>query len=193
MTFGVIGCGPGIGVTHLSIALSVFCHSKLKQKAAFLELHSRNEIVEILSPEARDSWRQNSTDNSAFFYHGVDYYPCISHDAVPALMNQGYDYLFFDMGNICEADLTEFLRCDRKLVLGSLAPWKSEKFEHFFQTFENNINLGEGFYYLVQTGTPKTISDFSRVHHINLHQIPFIKNPFRIEKELFLFLQELLL
>lgn len=185
MTIGVTGCCSGIGVTHLSIALCSFCASKLGKKTAFLEVHGRNEISQFF-PEA---------GQNRFHLSGIDYYSNISSNDIPALLNMGYHYLILDMGSFGEIDFQEFLRCDRKLVLGSLAPWKAKTNQEFFQYYSNTANLGEGFFYLVQTGDIKNILTFSKTYHIsrrNIFQIPFIKNPFCIKKELFLLFQELL-
>lgn len=123
-----------------------------------------------------------------FRLHGADYYPAVSEKDMPALLNLGYDYLILDMGTQDEGAFSEFLRCDRKLILGSLAPWKVWKYEAFFQKIGNNINLREGFDYLVQTGSKQEILLFSKAYRIKMQCVPFIKNPFSIEKELFPFL-----
>lgn len=212
-----MGCDSGMGVTHLAIALCSYCCSKQRKRAALLELHTRNEISQLI-PESElfaamnahsrtfhsskvhsnisllgtTRPQESGQDYLHFKFHGVDYYPHVSGNEIPALLNRGYDYLILDMGSMKEADLSEFLRCDRKLILGSLAPWKIWTYEEFFRQFDNSVNLGEGFYYLTQTGTTEDISQFSKTHHISMSGVPFIKNPFRIEKELFLFLGTLL-
>lgn len=192
MTIGVIGCGPGSGVTHLTIALSNYCSSRLRQNTACLELHSRNELSQLSpQPDVHTHCDRQHT-HSGFRIQKVDYYPSVCSEMIPVLLNRGYGYLILDLGNIKEADHQEFLRCDKKLVLGSLSPWKKEKYQEFFHTFDKTMNLGEGFHYLVQTGTYRNILDFSRTNHIFMRNVPFINNPFHIEKELFLFLQELL-
>lgn len=124
--------------------------------------------------------------------HGVDYYPRVRSGEIPSLLNCGYDCLILDMGALDEADMSEFLRCDRKLVCGSLAPWKLRNYEAFFEQYDHQLNLGEGFCYLVQTGSKETLSFFSREHHIRMQSVPFINNPFRIDKDLFLFFSALL-
>ena len=57
-----------------------------------------------------------------FRIHDVDYYPATGRDEFPALLNLGYRYLVLDFGSLSEADLTEFLRCDKKIIIGSVAP-----------------------------------------------------------------------
>ena len=182
MTLGILGCDHGAGTTHLAISLCSYCASKQRRSVAYVELHARSEIAQLV-PEPALPY-----GDCRFQLHGVDYYPRISDSRIPELLNQGYDYLILDVGALDEANVPEFLRCDRKLVLGSLATWKLWKYEAFFQHFDS-INLGEGFDFLVQMGMYEHARRFSRAHHITMSQIPFIQNPFRIEKELFPFLE----
>lgn len=176
-------------------------------RAAYLELHERNEIARVLNDtqfsaalkqhakaRSRISSHSGTADAKPFFFtlHGVDYYPHVPYDAVPLLLNRGYDYLIFDLGSFEEADLSEFLRCDAKFILGSLAPWKVWKYDEALKHLSHSVNLGEGCNYLVQMGTSQDISRFSNANGIFLREVPFIKNSFRIEKELFLFFEELL-
>lgn len=178
-------------MTHLAIALCNYCASKQKKKCAYLELHGRNEISRLV-PEAKllssVSCGIGVQSRPHIRLCGVDYYPAVTVHEVPTLLNCGYDYLIFDVGALDEGMFSEFLRCDRKLVLGSLAPWKSWKYEAFFQKFTDDIKLREGFDYFVQTGSAKELVSFSKTHHIKMQVVPFIKDPFHIEKELFPFL-----
>lgn len=187
-----MGCSPGIGVTHLAVSLCNYCASKQRLRCALLELHSRDELS-VLCPDHDDSMQAASGDaHPCFTLHNVDYYPRVYGSEMPSLLNRGYDYLILDMGALGEADISEFLRCDRKLIIGSLAPWKLRKYEAFFKQFDRYTNLGEGFCYLVQTGVNETLSDFSKAQNVRMHNVPFIGNPFRIDKDLFPFFSTLL-
>ena len=59
---------------------------------------------------------------------------------------------------------------------------------NFFKQFDSFTNLGEGYHYLVQMGTFQNHSVFSRQHSISMQEVPFIKDPFRIEGSTFYFL-----
>jgi hypothetical protein len=175
-----------MGVTHLALSLGSYCVSKRKKKTAILEFHSRDELslLSCCSPES-----------VAFRLHGIDCFPQVGSADMPFLLNQGYAYLILDMGSIRETDFPELLRCDIRLVLYSSAPWKSRGLREFHSYFDDTINLGEGFCYLLQTGNPRktlTISDQLSIPARKCRCIPFIQNPFCIEKELFLFFEELL-
>lgn len=195
ITIGVTGCCSGIGVTHISIALCSFCASKLGKKTAFLEFHGRDEISQFFRDESPAASDSADGRQPCFHASGVDYYSNLSSHDIPILLNKGYQYLIFDMGSFPEADFQEFLRCDRKLILGSLAPWKTRTWQNFFQYKNKSVNSGEGFYYLLQMGNSKDFLSFSKTYQISrqsMLQIPFIKNPFCIGKELFVFFEELL-
>lgn len=133
-----------------------------------------------------------SNCHSRFSIYDVDYYPNTSSEELPSLLNQGYRYLILDMGSMEEVDLPELLRCDKKIILGSLAPWKMDKFRNTYNRFSQTISSGEGFIYLMESGNPKTLRKISGTYHIIVRSVPFIQNPFRIGKEFFSILQELL-
>lgn len=189
---GVLGCEPGAGVTHLSIALANYCASKLQKPTAFLELHAPGELV-MLSPDhsPASAWNTHIC-NTGFSIYDVDYYPAVCPEQIPILMNQAYSYYILDMGSAGYADWSEFLRCDRKLIIGSLAPWKSYLYEELFRRHSTLLKKGGGFVYLVQTGDKRDISEFAKKNGVVMKKVPFLPNPFQIEKERFLFLQELL-
>lgn len=129
--------------------------------------------------------------NPIISIYDVDYYPNVSTDIVPEILDKGYDYLLLDFGILTERTYSEFLRCDRKLVIGSLSPWK----EAFYRDFCTNYLLKKqwsDFLCLVLFGEKQDIHRFSGNYHISMKQIPFIRNPFHITQEQFLFLQELL-
>ena len=116
-------------------------------------------------------------NRTVFDIHGVDYYPDITPDELPELYNQGYR-------------INEFLRCDRKLVIGSLAPWNIRQYRELLESISHYTNLGEGFYCLTRTESPKQIRDFSRLYQISISSVPSIPDPFYIKKEHFSILQE---
>ena len=122
----------------------------------------------------------------------MDYYPQVKSSEIPALMNLKYDCLIFDMGSQHEADLAEFLRCKYKVVLGSLAPWKAYAYQSFLSQLDNVYHVRKGFYYLSQWGSEKHNRTFAKTHHLSMQSVPFIQNPLRIEKQLFLFFEDLL-
>lgn len=112
-----------------------------------------------------------------FRLHGVDYYPNLAPDAVPRLLNMGYDYLILDLGSLNESAAAEFLRCDRKIVLGSLALWKAWSYEEFSNNLTALQTLGKVIIIWYRWEHSRIIPFFQAALHIHaggsVHQKPF--------------------
>ncbi len=187
-----MGCEHGCGVTHLSIALANYCASKLQGKTACLELNRPGNFLALSPGLSPLSVPQTTFCDTGFSIYGADYYPTVRADDIPLLLNADYSYYILDMGDVSQADWNEYLRCDRKLIIGSLAPWKRSCYESLFCKYSTSLKNGGGFVYLVQTGNRHDITDFAKKNGISMERIPFLPNPFQIGREHFAFLEQLL-
>lgn len=115
ITIGILGCHPGAGVTQLAISLSTYCASRrdcaplvlnftsaanwarLIPESALADSIHRHALQCSKAPDAADT---SKTEFFHFRLHGVDYYPNLAPDAVPRLLNMGYDYLILDLGQL---------------------------------------------------------------------------------------------
>lgn len=183
VTIGILGVESGIGCTHLGIALANYCSAFHHKKTALVELNSTLELASL----------SGKTDVVQFRLFGVDYYPAMTCSRLPSLINSGYDYLILDLGTPADDSiLNEFLRCDKKLLLGSLSPWRKRCYGNFLSEFlQTNQNHGN-FVYLALFGIKDDLIAFSHQYHIFMQGVPFIANPFQLEKTHFSFLEHLI-
>lgn len=88
--------------------------------------------------------------------------------------------------------LDEFLRCDRKILLGSLSPWRQYRYgdflTNFFKTYQNHGTI----VYLALFGIKDDLMEFSHRYHIYMQGVPFLANPFQLRKENLSFLEHLI-
>lgn len=124
----------------------------------------------------------------------MDYYPNVGKDLLTELINSDYAFLVLDFGVLSAQSIDDFYRCNRKFIIGSLAPWKRDNFFHFLK---KNItkNIKDSFYYLLQNGCKESAREFSKDANIpfyNLIFVPFLENPFHITNNEFSFLERLL-
>lgn len=191
---GLCSCESGCGTTHLSISLANYISSKYGYRTACLELHPSDAFTQLKTYTDTPYLPGDVKEKRFFSIYGVDFYPLLGKQDIPALMNAGYDYLILDFGIASAAIFDEFLRCDKKLVLGSLSPWRQAHFYDFCQK-QLKKEQKEYFLFLVLHGEMHDILTFSKKCAISTKQffsIPFIKNPFHITKEQFSFLEKLL-
>ncbi len=138
--------------------------------------------------------KKDSPAQNFFTIYDVDYYPLVSHQKIPDLMNAGYQYLILDFGVITESAFNEFIRCSRKFIIGSLSPWKRVSTYGFFQSYDLE-KISESFLFLVSYTNNADIVKLSRKVNIPrkyIQEIPFFENPFHITKEQFSFFEKLL-
>lgn len=189
-SIGICGCERGCGVTHFTIALANYCASKLCRSTACLELNQTGAFRRLT--QFSSASLSQIKGHSVISIYDVDYYPELFCTDIPEIYNIGYCYLLFDFGILTEETYNELLRCDHKIIIGSLVPWNADCYHNFFQKYIYRQKTREGFYYLVLFGGKKDMHDFSGKRHIYMRQLPFLKNPFCIEKEHFVFLQSFL-
>ena len=65
MTIGICGCDRGCGVTHLAIALSNYCASKLRMSTACLELNDTHALRKLTAFSAGTKPKKNTDYKSS--------------------------------------------------------------------------------------------------------------------------------
>ena len=83
-SIGICGCGHGCGVTHLSIALSNYCASKLRCSTACLELNQSQDFESLSGFTSKDTpFFKKESPHNMFTIYDVDYYPAVSIGEIP--------------------------------------------------------------------------------------------------------------
>lgn len=194
LIIGIAGTAAGLGVTHLCIALANYTASKQRKKTACLELAATKSfeqlgLCHLVHKEVKDA------AHHYFKIHDVDYYPNIQKEDLPLLTNSGYEILILDFGTLNNTCLDELFRCDRKFLLCSSAPWRKSELSSCLSSF-GVINKMEFLLYLIKYGNKLDLARLAldcSIPYEQLHIVPFLQNPFHIEKEWFLFFEKLLL
>lgn len=181
-TIGFYGVGPGVGTTHLAIAAAHYAVNEWGVPAAVAELGSHPCLRDL---DSRGEGAEH------FVIDGVGYFPQMEPAQMPQLLNGAYRYLILDMG--CEENCwQEFLRCDLKYVVASLSPWRIRQAENFMDLHENEHIKNYFTALLTVTGNVYEKKKFQRTYHVPVRTIPFIADPFWLEKDQLSFFQELL-
>ena len=189
LIIGITQTAHGLGVTHLCIALANFMASKQKKKTACLELSTSDAFSQLYSMP------KDASMPSYFQIHDVDYYPNVQKTDIPMLINSGYEILILDFGILTDTCLDELLRCDRKLLLCSNAPWRKAELSSCLSSYPQ-LRKMEFLLFMIKYGNHIGIAKFAWEFSIPYGQfriVPFLQNPFHIEKEWFTFFDSLLL
>ncbi len=170
----------GCGTTHLTIALANYLQSALGRKTAVIEWSGQHDLKDMIGKEGG---RQKLA--------GVQYFTDIKVGNIPEIVNSRYEAFVLDLGADYTASREEFLRCDRKIVTGSISPWKVSAYEHFLKNViaSENYETWEFLVLFANLADKKIIQKRYGMHMIS---IPWIENPFYLKKEDLLFLQKII-
>ncbi len=110
---------------------------------------------------------------------------------MPEYIRQGYEYYIIDGGSEFYRIRREFLRCDRKLILVSLSPWKRKELEYFMSVIWEEEKCLDNVTFLAQFGMKKDKKDFQKQYRIPIHTLPFMEDPLHLKEAERLFLKTL--
>ena len=138
----------------------------------------------------------DQTGEAHFVEDGVGYYPHIMSSQLPMLLNGAYSYLMMDLGS-AQSEWQEFLRCDLRYLVASLSPWRVARAEQFMVSHgqpDGIVQMQQNYFtaLLTVTGNIYEKKRFQQVYHVPVRSVPFIADPFRLEKDQLAFFQELL-
>lgn len=180
-SIGMIGIGMGCGTTHLTIALANYLQSALGRRTAVIELSGKHDLKDMIRKEGDQ--RQKLA--------GVHYFTDISVGNIPEIMNSRYEVFVLDLGADYTASREEFLRCDRKIVIGSVSPWRVSAYEHFIKNVIASENY-ETWEFLVLFANILDKKKIQKRYGMHMISVPWIENPFYLKKEDLIFLQKII-
>jgi hypothetical protein len=163
-----------MGVTHLSIALANYLANVLNMKTALVEVGERNALIHV--PKTGR----------------VHYFPQTKGDELGRIRNLDFQYIVLDVGADSRLSREEFLRCDGKIVLGSLSPWKSAVYYDYMKKIEMMVGDLRSCTFLSLFGDSGENKKCRRICKVPVKSVPFMKNPFFVKGDETSFLQSLI-
>lgn len=151
-----------MGVTHLVMSLANYSVSHRRRRTAVVEL-SGNHAIENLTGEG-----------GSFKWNRIDCYPNQTRNGIADVINEDYEVIIFDMGSSYYRIRTELLRCDQKLVLGSLAPWRKMEYIRFALEEMEEDRYARNMIFLTQNGIKKDKKDFKKQVGQPVYPIPYL-------------------
>lgn len=168
--------------------------SKRRKSTACLECTDTDAFTQLSAYRLPSVLKTDLSAHRDFRIYDVDYYPNVKKEALPALLNSGHEILILDFGCLSNDSMDELYRCDKKLILGSAAPWLLQSTYEHIMHYPQIKNM-ESLSLMIKNATNPDIAELARklsLPHGKIHAVPFLPNPFHIEKEQFSFFEKLL-
>lgn len=154
-----------------------------KRKVAILELNRNTSFSKLIHFDmlsgAYDVASEDSHtgSSSCFDLIGVDFYRNISESDISKIMTEKYDYIILDVSGNHFLGRKEFLRSDKKIIVGSLSRWRAHEYYNYFEKAYAGAKK-EDCIFLTLAGDRKLLRKIRNNYGAVIRQIPFEEDPF---------------
>lgn len=178
--YAIAGVNHGNGVTHISLALANYCHSKLMEDVTFIEVTNQSCIFDLVNE------REKIINNSVLYlYKGVKYLTACTVEEAKEYILSARGICVMDIGELDDVSRELLVLAERKIIVGSIRPWKQREFiEFLIEKIVNKIDT-RGILFLCDGINRKEKKKIDKIIDIRLYEKPIINNPFYIKKEEF--------
>lgn len=173
---GIAGAGKGVGCTHFSVMLLNYLAGFQRRKAVLLEFN-RSGAFEMLEKVCTGK----TQPNKEFRILDADYCKDAGRKELAEMLGRNYEDILIDFGNAEEADWAEFLRCDKRFLIGSFSEWQQEHFREL--ELRKRTVEKKSWKSLAVFGSEETRKEFRRRYRIHAGRIPFSADAFVITEE----------
>ncbi len=181
---GVGGIGHSVGCTHFAIMLANYLAGYLRRKTTLLEWNRSGDFERL--EQICIGWNRQE---KKFRVLDVQYYKNIGREELTEVLGNNADEILIDFGAVNRELPTEFLRCDKQFLVGSLSEWQEECFRKFVR---ENERENRNWDYLAVFGSEESRREFRRRPGIFVDRIPFSTDAFSVTKECCSFFQKLI-
>lgn len=176
-------------MTHLGILLANYLSECLGQKTAFIECQPGNDLQFLqlyFFGSSIDGYNPNS-----FTIHRVTFYKDRNLQGIPEIIGDKFDCIILDFGTDMVKYKSEFLRCDKKMVVSSLAVWKKHELERFINNSAHIKNC-EQWIYAIPFAKNKVIKEGIKKLKRKIYGIPYEPDPFTLSDPVIHLFQKLI-
>lgn len=180
ITIGVIGTHLGAGSTHFSILICNYLSECLGKRTALIECYPQNELQYF-----EDGYfirKKELIEDNAFSINRVTYYKSMKEKEIGEVIGSGYDCVVLDLGIDFLKKKSEFQRCDRRIILSSLSPWKKNDLKRFLNGTDHIKNNHE-WLYGIPFVSKKEIKETSKEFCIPMFRVPCEPDPFTLSTD----------
>lgn len=181
-TWGIMGTAPQVGTTFMAILLASYMSGLFWKKTAVLELNSSGDFLKIMK-----QYGESQKEGMYFCHKGVDYYPAALETSITHCLSQDYRCIIIDFGCDYIQGRNEFLRCQKKIVMGSTVDWEIAEYMDFVRWTKRDQE--DGWLYAAVFGSRKNRVKIERMMHISIVQVPFLESPYWIDEAVMRFFQ----
>jgi hypothetical protein len=175
--WGIIGAGRGCGATHLVIGLANWLTGVCREKTAVLEWNGHGDFRKMLH-----FCRSSEECRGYGEILGVDYYPDAGAKELAFCINRPYKRILIDYGEYTETQLTEWSRCERKLLVGSFSEWQCVEFLNLLKLLDDRIQKGMSYTAVAAFGSEEMRRSVRKEQHREIPRVPYSVDAYTVTR-----------
>lgn len=189
LVIGILGTHKGCGVTHLGILLANYLSEYAGCRTAFLECSPQKDLQYLQDYIFGET--EDGVEREAFKIHHVTYHNNIKDQDIAEIIGDAYDCVILDLGTDFLRYKNEFLRCDKRIIVSSLAIWKRHELEGFIKS-TSHIKFNNQWIYAIPFGQSRDINKAVKDYKRKIYGVPYEPDPFILSTHMIQKLQKLI-
>ena len=181
---GILGTSHGAGATHYAILLANYLVSVCRLRCAVLEWNGHGDFERM-----ERICKGSVSEESCFSVLNADYYKCSGPEELLSCMAEGYDQIIIDFGCDFLKQKIEFLRCDKKYVIGSLSEWQIGGFLEFVREMKGEAGY-KSWNYAVSFGSEDARRQIRKKLKLPVERIPLSEDPFALNRRMIAYFEK---
>lgn len=169
----------------MAVLLASYMSGVFWKKTALLECNRHGDFFRMMERHGLCG-----KDGICFRFMGIDFFPSAAEGCVADCLNKGYDCIVIDFGCDYIRGRREFLRCQRKIVLGSVSDWESAGFTDFMRWTQ--MDQEESWMYAALFGGRRNRKRLEKETGKSVAEVPFLESPYWIDETVLRFFQRFL-
>ena len=178
--YGAAGAGRAAGTTHFTVLLAAYLSDVRHRGTTVLEWNDSGDFAKIYAVHADTHGRKPPPER--FHLLSAEYVPAADRRALLDCRERGRDAVVIDFGVYREGIEEEFLRCDRRFIIGGTGDWQVGDLASF-AAVRRKVRAE----YLAAFGGETQRRLVERILGIRVHRIPWSPETGRITGELLRF------
>ena len=179
-----------MGVTHLAVWTANYLAGVHRKRVAVLEWNKHGDFAAMgrfcAMPRSGD---RPGESEKPFRILEVDYFADAAAAELAACLNEPYEYIIVDYGEMTGPALCECARCDRKIMVGSLSEWRAAA---FLEAAGMDAKRDRSWSYAAAFGSGETRKEWEKTFRRTCVRIPASEDAFAVTRADMEFFEKLL-
>ncbi|CUH91717.1 hypothetical protein [Herbinix luporum] len=178
-TIGLLGVNRGVGVTYTGMLLAYYYATEKGFKTAYLECNNHMDFQRL-----QEAYEWSREDEKSFSLDNITYFKQVTKKQLVDILSEDYECYILDFGTDFISSKEEFIRCDKKVIIGDNGVWNLSKMLAFLKSLDN-IKGSKSWIYMIPFADRRVLMGMKDETDRFFFKIPFESDFTNLSKESF--------